>query len=67
MVPALLTVPPIELLLIVMPAVVGEVLPVAVMVPPTSLVTSPLTVEFWTLMQLIELPLELLTEAAGPT
>src|SRR6202012_1933912 len=50
---ALTRVPPIVLLLMVMPVLLGRVTPVAVMVPLPVLVTLPVTVEFWILMQLI--------------
>ena len=45
-VPALLTLPPILLLLMVMPVAVGGVMPTGVSVPAPVLVTLPVTVEF---------------------
>jgi hypothetical protein len=61
MVPALLMVPPIVLSLMVIPVLLRMATPFAVNVPVEVLITLPLTVEFWTLMQSMAEPL--LTEA----
>ncbi len=71
MMPAFETAPPILLLLIVMPVALA---PVPEMWPMLVLVTLPVTVEFWILMQLMELelvtaatvtPLSLIAQAAN--
>src|SRR5579871_3209831 len=66
MVPALEMVPPTTALLMVMPSRVGGAFaaPVAEMVPVLVLVTSPVTVAVWMLMQLMAI--ELVTEACVP-